>query len=242
MFLFCSHNYSFNTRHYDVGFVRYNYKKDEIESSMATTENLLAGFKRFQKEYFEGDNRLYATMKNGQPAKTLMIACCDSRVDPAILTGCNPGDLFIVRNVANLVPPCENDGHYHGTSAALEFAVNSLNVENIIVMGHANCGGINALWEDAGDKSSQFIQPWVSIAQRAKDKVQLECNNLSRGQQLTACEQEAILVSLENLLSFPCIKERVERGVISLHGWYFDIKDGKLLTYQPEKKKFIAVR
>ena len=209
---------------------------------MATTENLLAGFKRFQQEYFEGDNRLYASMKNGQPAKTLMIACCDSRVDPAILTGCNPGDLFIVRNVANLVPPCENDGHYHGTSAALEFAVNSLNVENIIVMGHANCGGINALWEDNGDKSSQFIESWVSIAQHAKDKVKLECNNRTQEQQLIACEQEAILVSLENLLSFPCIKERVEMGKISLHGWYFDIKDGNLFTYEPQENEFISVR
>ena len=209
---------------------------------MATTENLLAGFKLFKMKYFEGDNGLYPSMKNGQPAKTLMIACCDSRVDPAILTGCNPGDLFIVRNVANLVPHCESAGHYDGTSAALEFAVNSLNVENIIVMGHANCGGINALWEGDGDEPSQFIQSWVSIAQRAKDKVQLESNTLSPKQQLRACEQEAILVSLENLLSFPCIKERVDQGVISLHGWYFDIKDGNLLTYQPEKKKFISVR
>ena len=208
---------------------------------MATTENLLAGFKGFQKEYFEGDNRLYASMKNGQPAKTLMIACCDSRVDPAILTGCNPGDLFIVRNVANLVPPCGDDGHYHGTSAALEFAVNSLNVENIIIMGHANCGGINALWEGDGGESSQFIQPWVSIAQRAKDKVKLECNNLSPEKQLIACEQEAILVSLENLLSFPCIKERVDLGVLSIHGWYFDIKGGDILTYEPQQNRFISV-
>ena len=91
-------------------------------------------------------------------------------------------------------------------------------------------------------KRQQFIQPWVSIAKRAKDKVKLECNNLSPEKQLIACEQEAILVSLENLLSFPCIKERVDQGVISLHGWYFDIKDGNLLTYQPEKKKFISVR
>lgn len=208
---------------------------------MATTENLLAGFKGFQKEYFEGDNRLYASMKNGQPAKTLMIACCDSRVDPAILTGCNPGDLFIVRNVANLVPPCGDDGHYHGTSAALEFAVNSLNVENIIIMGHANCGGINALWEGDGGESSQFIQPWISIAQRAKDKVKLECNNLSPEKQLIACEQEAILVSLENLLSFSFIKERVELGVLSIHGWYFDIKGGDILTYEPQQNRFISV-
>lgn len=209
---------------------------------MASTQALLAGFKRFQHEYFGDDSRLYASMKDGQPAKTLMVACCDSRVDPAILTDCNPGDLFIIRNVANLVPPCENDGHYHGTSAALEFAVNNLNVENIIVMGHANCGGINALWEDDGSVSSQFIQPWVSIAQRAKDKVKRECGDQTLQQQLTACEHEAILVSLENLLSFTSIKERIEQGSLSLHGWYFDVRVGTLQSYQPEEGKFITVR
>jgi len=209
---------------------------------MASTEKLLEGFKRFQQEYFGDDSRLYASMKEGQPAKTLMVACCDSRVDPAILTDCDPGDLFIVRNVANLVPPCENDGHYHGTSAALEFAVNSLNVENIIVMGHANCGGIQALWQDDGSATSQFIQPWVSIAQPAKDKIKAQYNDHSPTEQLAACEQAAILVSLENLLSFPCIKERVERGTLSLHGWYFDVRAGNLLSYQPEHDKFISVR
>jgi len=209
---------------------------------MASTEKLLEGFKRFQQEYFGDDSRLYASMKEGQPAKTLMVACCDSRVDPAILTDCDPGDLFIVRNVANLVPPCETGGHYHGTSAALEFAVNSLNVENIIVMGHANCGGIQALWEDDGSATSQFIQPWVSIAQRAKDKVKTECHDYSPEQKLAACEQASILVSLENLLSFSCIKERVDKGSLSLHGWYFDVRVGELLSYQPELDKFMTVR
>ncbi len=209
---------------------------------MASTEKLLTGFKRFQREYFGDDSQLYDSMKEGQPAKTLMVACCDSRVDPAILTDCDPGDLFIVRNVANLVPPCETGGHYHGTSAALEFAVNSLKVENIIVMGHANCGGIQALWQDDGSATSQFIQPWVSIAQRAKDKVKTQYSNDTAEQQLAACEQAAILVSLENLLSFSCIKERVEQGTLSLHGWYFDVRVGELLSYQPEQDQFVTVR
>ena len=208
---------------------------------MASTEKLIGGFKRFQQQYFGDDRRLYASMKQGQPAKTLMVACCDSRVDPAILTDCDPGDLFIVRNVANLVPPCENAGHYHGTSAALEFAVNSLQVENIIVMGHANCGGIKALWHDDGTTASQFIHPWVSIAQAAKDKVKASHLGKTIPEQLTACEQAAILVSLENLLSFSCIKERVEQGILSLHGWYFDVLMGELFSYRPEKGCFVAV-
>lgn len=209
---------------------------------MASKEKLLDGFKRFQKRYFGDDSRLYASMKNGQPAKTLMVACCDSRVDPAILTDCDPGDLFTIRNVANLVPPCETGGHYHGTSAALEFAVNSLNVENIIVMGHANCGGIQALWDDDGSVKSQFIQPWVSIAERAREKVREQHANKDRQQQLTACEQEAVLVSLENLLTFKCIKERLDQGNISLHGWYFDVRVGELFSYQPESGTFEMVR
>jgi len=209
---------------------------------MASQQKLLSGFKRFQQEYFGDDSRLYASMKEGQPAKTLMVACCDSRVDPAILTDCDPGDLFTVRNVANLVPPCESMGHYHGTSAALEFAVNNLNVENIIVMGHANCGGIQALWDDDGSVKSQFIQPWVLIAERAREKVRKEHADESRKQQLTACEQEAILVSLENLLTFKCIRDRLEEGNISLHGWYFDIDLGELLSFQAESGSFEIVQ
>lgn len=208
---------------------------------MASTEKLTDGFKRFHKQYFGDDNRLYASMRDGQPAKTMMIACCDSRVDPAIMTDCDPGDLFIVRNVANLVPPCESAGHYHGTSAALEFAVNSLNVENIIVMGHANCGGIQALWDDDGTQTSQFIQSWVLIAEEAKNKVLATHGDAERIEQLSACEKEAVLVSLENLLSFKCIKERVEQGTLSLHGWYFDFRVGELYCYQATSDEFIPV-
>ncbi|MDT8371338.1 MAG: carbonic anhydrase [Gammaproteobacteria bacterium] len=208
---------------------------------MASTKKLLDGFKRFQQQYFGDNNHLYQSMKDGQPAKTLMIACCDSRVDPAILTSCDPGDLFIVRNVANLVPPCESGGHYHGTSAALEFAVNGLEVENIIIMGHANCGGIKALWEDDGTVRSQFIHPWVSIANTAKEWVKQTLSNASPEEQIKACEQRAILQSLANLMTFSCIRERVENGTLSLHGWYFDISAGELFFFNPKTGSFQPV-
>ncbi|MBE0439931.1 MAG: carbonic anhydrase [Gammaproteobacteria bacterium] len=208
---------------------------------MASTKKLLDGFKRFQQQYFGDDNDLYQSMKDGQPAKTMMIACCDSRVDPAILTSCDPGDLFIVRNVANLVPPCESGGDYHGTSAALEFAVNGLEVENIIIMGHANCGGIKALWEDDGTVRSQFIHPWVSIANTAKGWVKQTLSNASREEQIKACEQRAILQSLANLMTFSCIRERVENGALSLHGWYFDISAGELFFFNSKTGSFQSV-
>lgn len=205
---------------------------------MASTEKLLDGFKRFQTQYFGDDSRLYDSMKTGQPAKTLMVACCDSRVDPAILTDCDPGDLFTIRNVANLVPPCEHDGSHHGTSAALEFAVNHLEVENIIIMGHASCGGIKALWEDDGNEQSQFIHPWVSIAKPAKRWVQDKLSTEPPEVQIKACEQRAILESLANLMTFNCIRQRVEEGDLSLHGWYFDISAGELLCFNYQTGAF----
>lgn len=205
---------------------------------MTKTDTLIEGFQRFKKRYFGDDQGLYDSMKTGQPAKTLMIACCDSRVDPAILTDCDPGDLFIVRNVANLVPPCENDQHHHGTSSAIEFAVKGLGVENIIVMGHANCGGIKGLWESDDLNDSQFIHRWVSIAQEAKDWVKANHSQDSGAAQLKACEQRAVLVSLQNLLGFDFVRERVESGKISLHGWYFDLTAGELLSYNPASDQF----
>ena len=205
---------------------------------MASTVKLLEGYQRFKKQYFGDDSRLYTSMQKGQPAKTLMIACCDSRVDPAILTDCDPGDLFTVRNVANLVPPSECDGHHHGTSAALEFAVNNLEVENIVIMGHANCGGIKALWEDNDDDQTQFIHPWVSIAQPAKDWVKNKLSTSSVDAQIKACEQRAILESLANLMTFNCIRDKVKKGSLSLHGWYFDISSGELFSLNPATGSF----
>lgn len=205
---------------------------------MANTHTLLEGFKRFKQTYFGDDKKLYASMKEGQPAKTLMVACCDSRVDPAILTDCDPGDIFTVRNVANLVPPCEEDQHHHGTSSAIEYAVTALKVESIIVMGHANCGGIKGLWESDDLNDSQFIHRWVSIAQEAKEWVKVNHATESNAVQLKACEQRAILVSLQNLMGFDFVRERVEAGSLRLHGWYFDLAAGELLCYNPESNKF----
>ena len=210
---------------------------------MATTQKLIDGFKRFQQCYFGDDRKLYDSMITGQPAKTMMIACCDSRVDPAIVTDCDPGDLFIVRNVANLVPPSEQDSTHHGTSAALEFATNNLEVENIIIMGHANCGGIKALWDDdgSGEAQTQFIHRWVSIAKPAKDWVFNHLSQSSNENKIKACEQRAILESLANLMTFGCIREKVEQGSLTLHGWYFDIPKGQLLCFDPQTGAFEVV-
>jgi carbonic anhydrase len=169
----------------------------------------------------------------------MIIGCSDSRVDPAILTNCAPGDIFTVRNVANLVPPYVEDGGQHGVSAALEFAVCHLGVEHIIVLGHSQCGGINALMAGScGCKGGGFISNWMSIATPAKEKVLAELPGKDAKLQQRAAEQAAILLSLENLHTFPWIDQRVKDGALSLHGWYFDLNAGELSEYKPTSGLF----
>jgi carbonic anhydrase len=199
---------------------------------MRDIEKFITGFKQFKHSYFGENRQLFDQLKQCQQPRTLIISCCDSRVDPAILTRSEPGDLFVVRNVANLVPPCEVGGGHHGISAALEFGVCSLGVEHIIVLGHSQCGGIRALMEDSyGSEEGGFIAEWMNIAEPAREKVRRELPHKPIDLQARACEQAAILLSLENLLSFPWIAQRVNNGTLSLHGWYFDMSQGELLGY-----------
>lgn len=209
---------------------------------MKDIANFISGFKRFRQEYFDTDEQRFAPLKNGQQPKVLLIGCSDSRVDPAILTGCAPGELFVVRNVANLVPPCEHDSQHHGVSAALEYAVCHLEVEHIIILGHSGCGGINALMHCiTNGRPAEFIGPWVKIAERGRDRVLAELPGKEPDKQNRACEQAAILISLENLLTFPWVEERVKSGQLLMHGWYFDIAIGQLHSYCPENAAFIQI-
>lgn len=206
---------------------------------MQEMQKFIHGFRRFQEDYFSEDRELFDQLKQGQRPKVLLIGCCDSRVDPSMMVRSEPGDLFIVRNVANLVPPCEHDQAYHGVSAALEYAVCHLEVEHIIVLGHSRCGGIRSLMEGIPeDKSNNYISKWVSIAERAKQQVLESFRDAPPDRQARACEHASILVSLENLLTFPWVKERVDANTLDLHGWYFDIESGNLYSYQPGNSKF----
>ena len=201
---------------------------------MKDLERFIAGFRNFRKDYFGTESTHFEPLKQRQKPKTMIIGCSDSRVDPAILTNCAPGDIFTVRNVANLVPPYEESGGLHGVSAALEFAVCHLGVEHIIVLGHSQCGGINALMAGTcGCKGGGFISNWMSIATSAREKVLAELTGKHAQLQLRAAEQAAIQLSLENLHSFPWIDQRVTDGTLSLHGWYFDLNAGELLEYRP---------
>lgn len=208
---------------------------------MTHLDKLTAGFKRFQESRFVKDRALFEQLtKQGQSPKTLVVGCCDSRVDPAIILDCNPGDLFVIRNVGNLVPTFETAGNYHGTSAALEFGVRHLQVEDIVVLGHWECGGIRALLEGQASRpgESDFISSWTKLASHARNRVLSRMPGEPREKLARACEREAILVSLDNLLTFPWILERVVHRELALHGWYFDLERGELLHYVPDTNRF----
>ena len=178
-------------------------------------EKMLHGFRSFRDTYFSGDSELFDQLKHGQHPRSLIIACSDSRVDPALITESDPGDLFVIRNVANLVPPYEPDTRHHGVSAALEYAVNGLQVEHIIIIGHSDCGGIHALMERTPEKpAGEFLDAWLDLAEPAKQAAMV-LSNASTHTRHRACEEASLVLGLENLLTFPWIKARVDAGKLA---------------------------
>lgn len=196
------------------------------ENSRAGLAPFFEGYRQFRAQYFrENQAMIEALMAKGQKPKAMMIACSDSRIDPSLKFGVSPGELFIVRNVANLVPPYGPDNAHHGTSAAVEFAVRDLAVENIIVMGHAKCGGIHALMAHE-HRHDDFVSSWMKIAEPARRFALEKTKEPAAAQRM--CEQEAVKTSIANLLTFPWVAERVRAGKLELHGWYFDLETATL--------------
>jgi carbonic anhydrase len=211
-------------------------------------EQLLKGFERFQQRYFDDEPGLFDTLRTGQRPPTLLIGCSDSRVDPGLLLGCDPGELFTVRNIGNLVLPCtgRHEGSLHGVSAAIQFAVQQLRVARIIVMGHGGCGGIRALLAqpaDAGDHPPDEGEDpdWVRIAAPARRQVEETLATASAAERQRGCEQAATLVSLRNLQTFPFVRRALEAGRLTLHGWYFDLQAGALLAYSQRADSFLPL-
>jgi carbonic anhydrase len=210
---------------------------------MIDIKQLIQGFQRFREQHFEKHDTLYQQLvTEGQTPQVLVVACCDSRVDPALVFDCDPGDLFVIRNVANLVPPLEGHSGHHGTTAAIEYGVSTLGVKHIVVLGHAHCGGIDALVKTGGvGTPGSYIDDWMSLVESARAEVIAEMPHAPIEEQERACEQRSILVSLGNLKTFPWIRERVEDGSLMLHGWYFDIEHGQLLNYDATTRSFESV-
>ncbi|MFC4623764.1 carbonic anhydrase [Daeguia caeni] len=193
-------------------------------------ENLLAGYRRFMADRFSHETARYRELADkGQSPETLMIACCDSRAAPETIFNTAPGEIFVLRNVANLVPPYEPDGEYHAASAALEFAVQSLKVKHIVVMGHGRCGGIKAALdtESAPLSPGDFIGKWMSLIAPATEAV--SGNKLmTAAERQTALERISIRYSINNLRTFPCVDILEKKGKLTLHGAWFDISTGEL--------------
>ena len=210
---------------------------------MISPQQLVEGFGRFREQHFTHNDALYRQLvAQGQTPGILVVACCDARVDPAIVLDCTPGDLFVVRNVANLVPPQETLAGHHGTSAALEYGVRHLGVRHIIVLGHAHCGGIRTLVETGGiNNPDSYIDDWMHLVENARAEVERDMPGAPLEDRIHACEQRAILISLNNLMTFPWVRERVESGTLTLHGWYFDIKHGRLLHHNLASGTFEAL-
>jgi len=188
---------------------------------------LIEGYRRFRAETWpQARARFEELAAQGQRPRTMVIACSDSRVDPQMIFSAGPGELFVLRNVANLVPPYMPDATFHGTSAAVEFAVRVLHVERIVVMGHALCGGVNALLRGAPPEAQDFVAGWMTIAQKAR-AVALRCDTPEAQQE--ACEHEAVRISLANLLTFPWVADAVQAGSLTLHGAHFGVATGRLV-------------
>lgn len=195
-------------------------------------QRLVEGLRRFRREYFPRFREHYQRLvAEGQQPSTLFLGCADSRVVPDLLTSTLPGDLFVLRNVGNLVPPFEPDGGFHGTSAGIEFATLILGVKDIIVCGHSHCGAIRALFAPPRE-DTPHISRWLELARPAVDDPEMTEANVR------LAEMRSVVLQVERLLTFPMVHERVERGELALHGWYYVIEDGQVLGLDTDSGEF----
>jgi len=205
--------------------------------------HLVQGYENFLAGRFGQEHQRYRTLaEEGQRPTTMVVSCCDSRVSPEVIFDARPGELFVLRNVANLVPPYEPDKHYHGASAALEYAVMALKVRHIVVLGHAQCGGVRAFIDKIeplspgdfiGKWMSMFVKPGEVVEQRPQETIQ---------DFATRIEKASVFRSLENLMTFPCIQVLVDRGKLQLHGAYFGVAEGSLFVLDKATREFRSVR
>ena len=207
-------------------------------------DRLLGGYRRFRETGWEPRRERWAQLREGQQPQVMIIACSDSRVEPAIIFDASPGEMFVVRNVANLAPPFETSKGYHGVSAALEFAVTQLEVQELLVLGHGSCGGCAAAltgqFDDADHGEGHFIATWVDMLKDARTAVLAQHDALDDAAFL-AMEHEAVKVSLANLRTFPWVIERERHGRLTLHGGHFSISEGRLYLLDEAEAEFRPV-
>ena len=207
--------------------------KEHIKSKIIMKKSLnkiLQGYQLFRKKYTEGTLSIMQFLSaQGQDPDVMIVSCCDSRVDPALILQCDPGDLFVVRNVANIVPPFENDEAHHDTSAALEFGVSLLKVKHLILLGHSQCGGIKALLNIENLDQKDSIRNWVSL---------INTDGFDKSNP-DLCAQSALLQSHKNCMTFPWIADKVAAQELMIHLWFFDIKTGQIFCHDEETGEYI---
>jgi len=196
-------------------------------------DELLQRLRRFHDDYFPGvADQFQNLVADGQHPTILFIGCSDSRIVPYLLTGTGPGELFIIRNVGAFVPPYDGSAGYHGTAAAIEFAVLNLKVARIVVCGHTHCGGIRALYEDPPAQAVN-LKAWLELGREAVLPVQVTEEALRR------TEQRAIVLQLERLMGYPMVRESVEAGRLALHGWHYVLEDGEVHVFDVKSGQFL---
>ena len=204
-------------------------------------DSLLDGYRSFRGSRYESERARYRSLaEHGQSPEVMVVACCDSRSGPETIFNAAPGELFVVRNVANLVPPYEPDGRHQSTSAALEFAVQSLRVRHIVVLGHGRCGGIRAALHPEAEPLSpgDFIGKWMTLLGPAASEIASGCGRVTEAERQTALERISVRNSVANLRTFPCVSILEDRNRLQLHGAWFDIADGELWTMDPATGDF----
>jgi carbonic anhydrase len=207
-------------------------------------ENLADRFRRFKQRHFLPNAEQYEELATyGQTPEAMIISCSDSRVDPETIFGAMPGELFVVRNVANLIPPYETGGKFHGVSAAIEFAALNLRIKHLIVMGHSGCGGVKAALDQSAaiQTEAQFISRWMSMLDDARLHVLASHQTRPHAEKQRALEKEGVKTAIKNLRTFPFISQLEDKGKLSLHGAYFDIATGTLSVLNHSRNEFFAL-
>ncbi|MCW8821482.1 MAG: carbonic anhydrase [Sulfurovum sp.] len=207
-------------------------------------DDLIKGNKKFREVRFpKYKEDLKALVENGQSPEILFIGCSDSRVTPDLVLDTKPGDMFILRNVGNFVPPFKSNTDFHGSSAVIEYAVSILNVKHIIICGHSHCGACKSLYEEIPEGDALIhVKSWLELGKKAKEYTLLAIPDRSDKELLyRTTEKISIVHQLENLITFPEVSKKVEEGTLSIHGWYYDIEDGSIEYYDGEICGFIAL-
>jgi carbonic anhydrase len=204
---------------------------------------LLQGNEVFQNSYFKKHEReLLELATKGQHPKALFIGCSDSRVVPNLITDTPPGDLFVIRNVGNFVAPYKPDEDFHSTAAGIEYAVSALNVSEIIICGHTHCGAIASLYSDIEEKAFIHTKKWLSLGHKAKTHSLLALgNHAPRNELCRLSEKLNVIFQIENLLTYPYLKEKVDAGELHIHGWLYDMERGTIDYYDPELFAFLPI-